>query len=557
MLKILTCKINLYSVNLFDSLNKKSLELEMKEYDAIVIGAGNAGLTAATTLQRGGAKTLLLEKHNIPGGCATSFVRGEFEFEVALHQLSGLGTEKQPFIMRQIFKDLGVMDKVEFVQESELYRMVVNDGVNDFDVTLPACWDGIKKTLSEFAPEEKDSITQFMALCEKVCVENFMYLPKARKQADEELLKNMAGKFVEYGLKSAKEVLDEFFENEKLKTILAAYWCYLGLPPSQMAFSDLAIMLFSYGVFKPWHIKGGSQALSSALLESFLEAGGEVRFNCAVEKILTKQNNEKPEVQGVRTEHGDMIRSDQIISNASSVLTYSELLDTPSMPTDIQQDFKSREIGTSAFCLYLGLDCSPADLGITNASTFLSSTTDEELMHDTMSTMNAPVATMLTCYNVDDPSFAPNGKTQVSLLCLQYGKLWEDVPIEKYAETKYAFAEYLLAQAELTFPGIKASIEEVEVATPLTMMRYLNTPQGAIYGFQQNPEDSSLYRKRSKSVNGLHLAGSWNGMGGFQPTYMIGGSTARNVLKQIHANKKNASAENNKTNNATQEVSHV
>lgn len=69
----------------------------------------------------------MLERHNIPGGCATSFVRGVFEFEVALHQLSGLGTEKQPFIMRQIFKDLGVMDKVEFIQESDLYRMVVND----------------------------------------------------------------------------------------------------------------------------------------------------------------------------------------------------------------------------------------------------------------------------------------------------------------------------------------------------------------------------------------------------------------------------------------------
>lgn len=533
------------------------MEYEMKDYDAIVIGAGNAGLTAAATLQRGGARTLLLEKHNIPGGCATSFVRGEFEFEVALHQLSGLGTEKQPFIMRQIFKDLGVVDKVEFVQESELYRMVVNDGVNDFDVTLPACWEGIKQTLSDFAPEEKDAIAQFMALCEKICIEAFMHLPKARKQADEELLQNMAGKFVEYGLKSAKDVLDEFFENEKLKTVLAAYWCYLGLPPSQMAFSDLAIMLFSYGVFKPWHIKGGSQALSSALLESFLEAGGEVQFNCAVDKILTKKEGQLLQVTGVRTEQGEFISCNQIISNASSVLTYGELLDTPSMPTDIQQDFKSREIGTSAFCLYLGLDCTPADLGIKNASTFLSSTIDEELMHDTMSTMNAPVATMLTCYNVDDPSFAPDGKTQVSLLCLQYGKLWEDVPVEKYAETKYAFAEHLLAQAELTFPGIKASIQEVEVATPLTMMRYLNTPEGAIYGFQQNPEDSPLYRKRSESVSGLNLAGSWNGMGGFQPTYMIGGSTARNVLKQIHADKKKASTENNNSIKTTQEVTHV
>ncbi len=240
----------------------------MKDFDAIVIGAGNAGLTAAVTLQRGGANTLLLERHNIPGGCATSFVRGKFEFEVALHQLSGLGTEQQPFIMRQIFNDLGVMDKVEFVQESDLYRMVVNDGVNDFDVTLPACWDGMKKVLIEFVPEEEEGIVNFMSLCEKMCTESFMHVPEARKQANVELLKQKASHFIDYGMRSAKDVLDEFFESEKLKTLIAAYWCYLGLPPSQMIFSDLAIMLVSYGVFKPWHIKGGSQALSSALLES-------------------------------------------------------------------------------------------------------------------------------------------------------------------------------------------------------------------------------------------------------------------------------------------------
>ena len=56
------------------------------DYDAIVIGAGNGGLTAAATLARGGQKVLLLERHNIPGGCATSFCRGRFEFEAALHQ---------------------------------------------------------------------------------------------------------------------------------------------------------------------------------------------------------------------------------------------------------------------------------------------------------------------------------------------------------------------------------------------------------------------------------------------------------------------------------------
>jgi prolycopene isomerase len=536
-------KLQSLQCNFMDSLNNPYSELSMKEFDAIVIGAGNAGLTAAVTLQRAGAKTLLLERHNIPGGCATSFVRGEFEFEVALHQLSGLGTEEHPFIMRQIFKDLGVLDKVEFVQESELYRMVVKDGVNDFDITLPADWEGIKKTLIEYFPEEQVAIIKFMSLCERLCMETFMYLPEARKKADVEQLKTKAGLFVEYGLRNAKQVLDEHFQSEKIKTLIAAYWCYVGLPPSQMAFSDLAIMLFSYAVFKPWHIKGGSQALSSALLESYLVAGGEVRFNCGVDKILTNSVDKKIEIQAIRTEHGDIISCHQLISNASAISTYVDLLDTEIMPMDIQKDFKSREIGTSAFCLYLGLDKTPTELGIKNASTFLTNTLNEEEMYDAMSTMNPPAATMMTCYNVDDPSFAAEGKSVVSLLCLQYGKVWEDVPGEIYAETKYKFAEYLLEQAEISFPGLKASIQEVEVATPLTMMRYLNTPGGAIYGFQQNPEDSNYYREASNSVLGLHLAGSWNGMGGFQPTYMKGTSTARHVLKLLQS--KNTTKVNN------------
>ena len=502
----------------------------MNQFDAIVIGAGNGGLTAAAALQRGGARTLLLERHNIPGGCATSFVRGKFEFEVALHQLSGLGTEDKPFIMRKLFAELGVLDKVEFVQEGELYRMVVLD---EFDITLPASWSGIRKTLVEHFPEEEQGIIDFMTLCERVTLESFMGLPQARKMNSEAMLKNNCKHFVEYGLRDAKSVLDEHFNNEQIKTLLAAYWCYLGMPPKDINFSDLAVMLYAYGVFKPWHIKGGSQALSSALLESFLEAGGEVRFNCAVDKILTEPGAEKPRVKGVRTEHGDVFSCTQVVSNASSLVTFGDLLDTPVLPEGISKDFKSRDIGTSAFCLYLGLDCSPQELGIRNASTFLSTTMNEELMHDTMSTMEPPVATMLTCYNVDDPSFAPPGKSQVSLLCLQYGQVWENVPVEQYAETKYAFAEHLLAQAEQVFPGIKSHIEEVEVATPLTMMRYLNTPGGAIYGFQQNPEDGMLLRERYDQVEGLHLAGCWQGMGGFQPTYMVGVSTAKAIVKQL------------------------
>ena len=68
----------------------------MRKYDAVVIGAGNGGLAAACRMAKGGKKTLLIERHNLPGGCASSFRRGRFEFETALHEICEWGTKENP-----------------------------------------------------------------------------------------------------------------------------------------------------------------------------------------------------------------------------------------------------------------------------------------------------------------------------------------------------------------------------------------------------------------------------------------------------------------------------
>ena len=73
----------------------------MAKYDAVVVGAGNSGLVAAIRLQLSGKKTLLIEQHNLPGGCASSFRRGRFEIEPSLHELCDVGTEEEPGEIRE------------------------------------------------------------------------------------------------------------------------------------------------------------------------------------------------------------------------------------------------------------------------------------------------------------------------------------------------------------------------------------------------------------------------------------------------------------------------
>ena len=68
----------------------------MRKYDAVVIGAGNGGLTAAIRLLQGGARVLLVEKHNIPGGFATSFRRGRFEGGSSSRRLCTSSTTSVP-----------------------------------------------------------------------------------------------------------------------------------------------------------------------------------------------------------------------------------------------------------------------------------------------------------------------------------------------------------------------------------------------------------------------------------------------------------------------------
>jgi prolycopene isomerase len=290
-------------------------------------------------------------------------------------------------------------------------------------------------------------------------------------------------------------------------------------------------MLFAYIEFQPYHLKGGSQALSNALAACIRANGGTIRYNCPVRRILVEDGR----AVGVETAGGEAIPARQVISNASKVTTYVDLLPPEEVPQTVWRELRRTTLSPSAFTLYLGLDAPPEALGIDGSTHFLLGQTNADAVYERMKVRDIDQrdGLMMTCYSAIDPCFSPPGTTQLAVITLKFGDAWLQVPPERYAAEKYRVAEGLLARAERVWPRLREHVEEMEIATPITHMRYLGTPRGAIYGFEKHIKDSPVFLPNRCHLEGLYLAGGWVGANGFQPTLESGFKTGRAVLRRL------------------------
>jgi len=148
-------------MNITDSKDKNN-----RAYDAIVIGAGNGGLVAAARVAMKGAKVLLLEQHNLPGGFASSFVRGRFEFETSLHELYDYSTPENKGGIRILFEDRLNID-ADFVPVPEAYRLIVTNPDEKMDVVLPFGVEDFIQAVEKEVPGSEDSVRKFFQLEKK------------------------------------------------------------------------------------------------------------------------------------------------------------------------------------------------------------------------------------------------------------------------------------------------------------------------------------------------------------------------------------------------------
>ena len=507
----------------------------MIKYDAVVVGAGNAGLAAALEFILSGKKTLLIEQHNLPGGCATSFCRGRFEFEPSLHELCGVGPEENPGNVRQMMNDFGV--NVQWKKVDDCFRIIstYSDG-SPMDVTMPSGTDEFIDKMEYYVPGSREKMVELFNFLDEI--EEFVGFT-ANPDYDKKELVSKYPDVLHVGAYSTKKVLDAMNMPQKAIDILSVYWSYLGVDMERLSFFHYANMVHMYvknGAYIPTHT---SHEISNAMVERFRELGGDIWYNCRAEEFLF----EGKKCVGVRTAFGE-IKADYVLANINQDIIYGKMI--PKTVPIPERELKlsaarNRDFGARMFTVYLGLNKTAEELGIKDYSIFLEETMDSAKDYENLKKIDTNNYSIFLCYNVANPEASPEGTAMCSFTTMYTASDdWNNIPQEDYVKIKNKIAKKIIDNFEKkTGIALTPYIEEISVATPWTFARYLNVPEGSVYGYITNDWDSILARiltgEKDYPFKGLkHIGTSGDRGDGYSSAYYSGKYTAIAAVKEMN-----------------------
>lgn len=500
-----------------------------KQFDVIVVGAGNGGLAAAANTAKAGLKTLLLEKHNLPGGCATSFRRGRFEFEPSLHELCSVGTTEKPNSVYKVFDDLGA--KIDWQYEKgHLFRAIVK-GENGYDVRLKAGLDDFCQSVDDAVPGCKDNVRAYMDLKPKInAAIDYIYEMKGKPNGMTMLFKHTD--FMRTAGHSVEEVMTALGIPKKAQDLINTYWGYLGVPTDELNAMHFLNMLYDYvvdGAAMPHH---RSHELSLALVDVIQKNGGQVWYNSEVTQLLYTEDGR---VEGV-VANGEKLYAKEVISNVIPHNMF-HMSDTSKIPEQNLKLANAREFGISVATVYLGLDCTAEELGMTDYTIFIMGDSDPRTQYNNRLEDGLYI---VNCLNNVVPDSSPAGTCTLFFTIPVFGHdVPKDLKPEDYKKYKNDLAKKYIEDAEKVLGiSIMPHIEEISVATPVTFARYLGTPEGTIYGYKLSGWDNLMARiageKTDYAIPGLSFCGGHYTRGdGYSCAYIMGDTIGKRVAKNL------------------------
>jgi phytoene desaturase len=494
----------------------------MADYDAIVIGAGNGGITAGALLSKQGRKVLVLEQGPRVGGCCSTFEKEGFHFDV------GASIIEVIYPIELAFKMLGTTfaDEVELLGCDPIYSYIFRDGSR---VNYPLSIDGTAKVISGISPADGRQwyeLADYFADLLKQTIEAFFTNPANGMLDMVKMIRKNPKilKFMPLFFTSYQDVIEKYFTDDIVKQTMAFQSFYCGLPP-ELAPGFIALIPYSEheGIY---YARGGMISIPQAFQRVGEKLGMEVRLDTRVDRVLVKDRT----AIGVRLADGTEITSDIVVSNVNAKTLYLDMIGEEHLPWLARYGIKSYEVSMSCPMVYVGVDYEPpleAHHSLTIGPL--------ELMNDFWWNMYKPGILPeepfgLICWPTEcDGSLAPEGHHVLNIMSMgSYNIAGSDWDREKarYVERLLDF------HSSFSVPGLKDHVKVVDCATPLDFERQLLHPAGAIYGLQMDLPAQATFRPaaKSKSIKGLYLTGASTHPGGGVPSVVASGVIAAGLI---------------------------
>lgn len=514
------------------------MTIERDKSDALVVGGGMAGLTAAAYLARAGLRVQVCEKERKVGGLVNSFEHKGFVFDGGIRAMENSG------IVIPMLRQLGL--DVEFVHSA------VSIGI-DRDVARISSRDDLnayRELLEKHFPANKPDIARIMQEIEKVMgymavlygIDNPLFLDL--KSNPGYVFRTILPWLLRYTLTMPKvaklnrpvyEHLSKLTQNRALADIIAQH--FFRDTPAFFALSYFTLYLdYRYP-------RGGTGTLAHALERYILGNGGTLDTETAITK-LEPGTNEAIDGEGRTYRYRKLIwAADQKTLYRSINLASVSDSRTVARIRARQQELEGKVGGDSVFTVYVAANLdksyfadiasahffytpSPAGQSGADLSQLLEvrGSRPPRFINDKPRVVDwLKKLLTLTTYEISlpvlrDSSLAPEGKTGLII------SLLFDYSLAKHIQAKGWYDEFrdLMSDGIIEvldrsiYPGLKEAVLDSFTSTPLTLERIAGNSEGAITGwaFTNDPIPAvSKLPQIAKSVltpvPDVYQAGQW------------------------------------------------
>lgn len=493
-----------------DNMNKK----------IIIIGAGIAGLSAGCYLQMNGYNTEIFEMHNLPGGLCTSWKRKGYTFDGCLHWLVG-SSPKHTFY--KFWEELGAVQDKKMVDHEEFMRYEDKTGKTLIFYTNI---DKLEKHLKELVPVDIPIIEE---ICNAVRLFTKFDAPDFYKPRElmglldllkllffiKDFIKDL-GKYSKISIKEFSKRFNDPFLQDAIPLSLGLY------DMSMLVFILTLAWLNSESAGYPI---GGSLEFSRSIEKRYLGLGGNIHYKSKVQEILV----ENDKAVGIKLTNGTEYHGDLIISAADGHATIFDMLDGKYINEKIKKYYDTFPIFPPIIQVSIGVnrDLSKEPHRVTKQ------------LKEPVIIADAKQETIWYQHYCYDPTLAPKGKSVIVFMFNANYEYWNKLyqNSDEYKAEKNKVANIAINYLKESFPDIENQVEVVDVATPMTYVRYTNNWQGSFEGWQVTPKTFGVNMSKTlPKLNNFYMIGQWVEPGGGLPGALISGRGVAQII--CHKDKK-------------------